>query len=74
MTRENVLFVVTVLIGMVAWTVTYRRIGGKFPPNWTATPSPWRPRWVLRWRSVAAALVGGAIGTLFYWAVNSLWP
>jgi hypothetical protein len=72
------LFVVVMVVAVAGWLVTYRLIGGYFPPDFDSSPyQSWSGpylAWGFRWRSLVAALVGAGLGYLVYELGRPLLP
>jgi hypothetical protein len=59
MTRDSQLFLVAAIVAVVAWTVTFRLIGGTLPKGRGAIFGE-GITWGMRWRSAPAALVAAS--------------
>jgi hypothetical protein len=65
MTRGSVVFILTILAGIVGWTVIYIRLGGPYPPYGELA-------WMFRWRSLVGVVVGILFGATVYLAAQRL--
>ena len=72
------LFVAVIVVAVAGWLVTYRLLGGYFPPDFDSSPyQSWSREyraWAFRWQSLVAAFVGAGLGYLVYEIGKPLLP